>query len=60
MTQSRLTHGRWIKARKSNEPTNNCVEVMLTDGIAVRDSKNPAACFNTTAAGWQALLDSVR
>jgi hypothetical protein len=52
---------RWIKASKSNKANGDCVEAKLTDdGVAVRDSKNPAASFGATGAGWQALLDSVR
>jgi hypothetical protein len=46
-----ITEGaRWKKARRSSGGSSNCVELAdLGEGLAVRDSKNPAA--GTVAVG---------
>ena len=64
MTPAYQLHGAvWRKSRRSNgNGGNNCVEVaMLNDGIAVRDSKNPAGpALLFTRAEWTAFIGGAK
>lgn len=57
--EDRLT---WRKSSRSTTNGGSCVEVAtLHDGVAVRDSKDPAGpVLAVTPAEWRAFLASVR
>ncbi|GAA4563217.1 DUF397 domain-containing protein [Planotetraspora kaengkrachanensis] len=52
----------WRKAARSNTVGNQCVEVaLLSQGVAVRDSKNPEGPkLMFTAGEWDAFVDGVK
>jgi hypothetical protein len=52
----------WRKSTRSDTSGNDCVEAaQLSEGIGVRDSKNPAAGHLTvSAAAFGALLGRIR
>ncbi len=56
-----LSRAVWQKARRS-QSNGNCVEVaQLDDGVAVRDSKDPAgAVLVFTPSEWDAFLDGAK
>ncbi|WP_330282904.1 DUF397 domain-containing protein [Streptomyces sp. NBC_00588] len=57
-----LTNVRWRKSSYSGNTGGDCVEVAtLTQGIAIRDSKNPAhGILTLTPEAWAALVAYVR
>jgi hypothetical protein len=57
-----LATASWRKAARSNTQGNQCVEVaLLTDGIAVRDSKDPEGPkLKFTPKEWDAFLHGVK
>ncbi|GAA4595786.1 DUF397 domain-containing protein [Planotetraspora phitsanulokensis] len=57
-----LTGAVWRKAVRSNTVGNQCVEVaLLSQGVAVRDSKNPEGPnLMFTAGEWDAFVDGVK
>ncbi|WP_433501504.1 DUF397 domain-containing protein [Sphaerimonospora sp. CA-214678] len=52
----------WRKAARSNAVGDQCVEVAwISDGIAVRDSKDPEGPkLLFTTGEWEAFLDGVK
>lgn len=53
----------WRKSSRSGPWTDNCVEVAFVNEntVCVRDSKNPAAAFQTyNKAEWDAFVDGVK
>lgn len=59
---ARLPGARWVKSSYSGPTGGNCVEVaFLRDGVAIRDSQNPAdAMLRFTSATWGAFLSSTK
>lgn len=56
-----LTNVRWRKSSYSGNTGGDCVEVATTQGIAIRDSKNPAhGILTLTPEAWAALVAYVR
>ncbi|MFI6031513.1 DUF397 domain-containing protein [Amycolatopsis magusensis] len=53
---------RWIKSSASNANGGECVEIAFDrDSVQVRDSKDrQGSRLRFSAAGWDALVDSVR
>ncbi|EPD56176.1 DUF397 domain-containing protein [Streptomyces sp. HGB0020] len=57
-----LTRAQWRRSSYSGSSGGECVEVAtLTQGIAIRDSKNPAhGILTLTPEAWAALVAYVR
>ncbi|MBO3744651.1 DUF397 domain-containing protein [Streptosporangiaceae bacterium NEAU-GS5] len=60
--EAALEGATWRKATRSNTQGNQCVEIaMFTQGIAVRDSKDPnGPKLMFTAREWDAFLEGVK
>jgi hypothetical protein len=58
MTFSTPKNGVWRKSIRSNQQPNGCVEVMdIGDGVAIRDSKDPAGpVLLACADAWREFL----
>ncbi|MDF3141441.1 MULTISPECIES: DUF397 domain-containing protein [unclassified Streptomyces] len=52
---------KWFKSSHSDDEGGACVEVALSTGIHVRDSKNPASPeLHLTAPAWAAFISAVQ
>jgi hypothetical protein len=58
MTYPDLAHAHWRKSTRSGANDSNCVEVAeLSDGLAVRDSKDPGGpVLLFDRAAWAAFV----
>lgn len=51
----------WFKSARSSANGPACVEVRITDVVAVRDSKNTAGpVFQLDPTGWRAFLTAAK
>jgi len=50
---------KWKKATKSN-PSGNCVEIAVNDGVHVRNSRNILKNLTFTKDEWDSFLDGVK
>ncbi|WP_018831107.1 DUF397 domain-containing protein [Salinispora tropica] len=62
MKSSDLAAARWRKSSRSGANDSNCVEVAgLDDGLAVRDSKDPAGpTLVFGSAAWASFVTGLR
>jgi hypothetical protein len=52
---------KWFKSSYSDNEGGDCVEVAASNGIHVRDSKNPTGPeLHLTAPTWTAFISAVR